>query len=85
MEIFQPPHKRPIRDYNNTNVETINLAIESFNWENVSDGKDIVAEVIFFNETLLNICSNFVPNRKKAFTDSDPPWMPNNVEKIGKV
>ena len=28
-----------------------------------------------FNETLMDIFSNFIPNKKKKFRDSDPTWM----------
>ena len=58
MKIFySPPNKRLVWDNRNANVETINLAIESFNWENTFDGKYIHAQVALFNETLLNIQS----------------------------
>ena len=68
MKIFYPfPYKRPIWDYRNANVKAINSAIESFNWENAFDGKDIHAQIAFFNETLLNIFSNFIANRIKTF------------------
>ena len=76
MKIFYfPPCKPLIWDCHNTNVEAINSAIESFNLKNAVDGKGIHAQVAFFNETLLRIFSNFIPNRIKRFTDSDPPWM----------
>ena len=43
MKIFYPPpYKHLIWDYRNTNIEAINSAIESFNWENAFNGKDIV-------------------------------------------
>ena len=68
---YLPPYKRLVWDYSNANVGAINLVIESFNWENafdrknVFDRKDIHAQVALFNETILNIFSNFIPNRKK--------------------
>ena len=55
-------------DYRNTNVEAINSAIESFNWENDFAGKDIHALAGLFNETLLNIFSYFIPNKKLSQT-----------------
>ena len=74
MKIFYPPpYKRLVWDYSNVNVEAINLAKESFNWGNVFDDKDIHAEVALFNQTVLNIFSNFIPNKRKTFTDKDPP------------
>ena len=66
--------------YHNGNVKAINSAIESFNWEKAFNGKDIHTQVVLFNETLLNIFSNFVPNRTKTFTDSDPPWMTEDIK-----
>ena len=69
MKIFYPPPcKCLIWDYSNAIVEAINLAIESFNWENDFDGKDIHTQVALFNETLLTIFSNFITDRKKKFT-----------------
>ena len=32
-----------------------------------------------FNKTPLNIFRNFIPNRTKTFTDSDPPWMTKDI------
>ena len=79
MKIFYPPpYKRLV--YPNANVEAINSAIESFNWEKAFDGKDIHAQVASSNETPLNIFSNFIPNRTKTFTDGDPPWMTEDIK-----
>ena len=56
MKIFYPPpYKRLVQDYRNANIKAINLAIESFDWENAFNDKDIHAQVAFFNEALLNI------------------------------
>ena len=55
----------PSLEYSNTNIEAINLAIKSFNWENSFSVKDTHAQVVFFNETLAS--------RKKTFRDSDLP------------
>ena len=67
MKIFNPPPpcNRLVWDYNNANVEAINLAIKSLNWENAFDDKDIPAQVALFNETLLNIFSNLYQTEQK--------------------
>ena len=81
MKIFYPPpYKRLVWDDCNGNVEAINAAIGSFNWEKAFDGKDIHAQVALFNETLLNNFRNFIPSRTKTFTDSDPPWMTEDIK-----
>ena len=66
----------------NAKVEAINLTIQSFNWENALDGKDIHAQIVSFNESLLSIFSNFTSNRTKTFTDGDPPWMTKDIKKL---
>ena len=77
MKIFYPPpYKHLVWDYCNANVEVINSAIESFNWEKAFNGKDIHAQVALFSETLLNIFGNFIPNREKR-----SPWMTEDIKK----
>ena len=77
---YPPPYKRLVWDYKKANIDAINLAIKSFNWENAFNGKDINSQVKLFNETLLNIFSNFIPNKIKTFRDSDPPWINDDIK-----
>ena len=44
------------------------------------NGKYINSQVQLFNETLMNIFSNFGPNNTKSFRDSDPPWMNDDMK-----
>ena len=77
---YPPPYKRLVWDYKKANIDAINLAIKSFNWENAFNGKDINFQVKLFNETLLNIFSNFIPNKIKTFRDSHPPWINEDIK-----
>ena len=45
--------------------------------------KSIHKQVSIFNEALLNIFSNFTPNKLVTFNDKDPPWMNEYVK--GKI
>ena len=59
MKMFYPPlYKRLVWDYSNANVEAINLAVETFHWENAFYGKYSHAQVALLNETLLIIFSD---------------------------
>ena len=69
---YPPPYKHLVWDYRNVNVEAVK--------ENAFDSKDIHAQIALFNETLLNIFSNFITKRTKTFIDSDPPWMTENIK-----
>ena len=38
---YPPPYKRLVWDYKKANIDAINLATKSFNWEKAFNGKDI--------------------------------------------
>ena len=37
-------------------------------------------QVELFNEYLMNIFSNFIPNEIITLNDKDPPWISNNIK-----
>ena len=81
LEVYYPPlYKRLLWDYSKANIDATNLVINSFDWENAFNGKDINSQVKLFNETLVNIFSNFIPNKIKTFRDSDPPYMNDDIK-----
>ena len=45
------------------------------NWERLFDQKDINAQVVALNETILNVFRNYVPNKYITIDDKDPVWM----------
>ena len=60
---------------NKANVECIKKSIESVNWELIFSNKSVDKQVSIFSETLVNIFSNFTPDKLLTFDDRDPPWM----------
>ena len=42
--------------------------------------KSVQKQVSIFNETLINIVSNFTPNKLVTFDDRNPPWMNDYVK-----
>ena len=69
------PYERLVWDYRKANIESIQKSVKSVNWENLFNNKTINKQVSIFNETIMNIFSNFVPNKLVTFGDSNPPWM----------
>ena len=67
-------------DYNRANVEGIKKSTESVNWEVMFNNKSVHKQVSIFNEILMNIFSNFTPNKLVTFDDRDPPWMNDFVK-----
>ena len=76
---YPPPYKHLVWDYNKANVESIKN-IESVNWELMFSNKSVLKQVSIFNETLMNIFSNFTPNKLVTCDDRDPPWMNDFVK-----
>ena len=50
------------------------------NWERLFDQKDINAQVVALNETILNVFRNSVPNKYIAIDDKDPVWMNETIK-----
>ena len=50
-------------------------ALDSVNWEMVSNKKDLNSQVVTLNETILNIFRNYVPNKYITIDDKDPARM----------
>ena len=70
-----PPYKRLVWNYKKANVESIKTSIESVDWKNLFNNKTVKKQVSLFNETIINIFSNFVTNKLVTFGDKDPPSM----------
>ena len=75
-----PPYQRLIWDYNKADANNIRKALDSVNWERVFSGYNINEQVAAFNEVLLNIFRNYVPNKYTTIDDKDPVWMNDFVK-----
>ena len=66
-----PPYERLVCDYNRANLESIKKSLASVNWEVMFNNKSVHKQVSIFNETLMNILSNFTSNKLVMFDDRD--------------
>ena len=60
----------------------IKRAIRDFEWKNKLSLIGINDQVALFNETIVDIMSNFIPNETVIFDDRDPPWLNKNVKNM---
>ena len=67
-------------NYKKADTESIKKSLESVNWKTLFNNKTVNKQVSIFNETIINIFSNFVPNKLVTFDDSDPPWMSDFIK-----
>ena len=76
-----PPSERRTWNYQRANINAIQRSLFNFPWEQqLSLNTDVDWQVKTFNETVLNIMTNFIPNEVKRFTPRDPPWIDKTLK-----
>ena len=73
---FPPPYQRLLLNFKKANITSIRKAIHAVNWEFLFSNKIKVLMNVF--KTLINIFSNYVPNKFETIDDKYPPWMTEN-------
>ena len=82
---FSPSHKREIWHYGQGNTELISRAVHELTWQRALSNLNINEIVSFFNKTILNIVSNFIPHEIIICDDRDPPWINTRIKKAYKL
>ena len=59
-----------------------NQLIEMFNWEKSFQNKNIHDQLKLFNETIVNIFYNYIPNKPIICNDKDPSWLNDNIKRL---
>ena len=79
---YAPLYQRLVWDYKSADSQSINKAIEMFNWEKLFQNKNIHDQLKLFNETIVNIVSNYIPNKFITCNDKDPPWLNDHIKRL---
>ena len=58
----------------------IRKALDLVNWERLLDQKDNNTQLAAFNETILNVFRNYVPNKYITADDKDPVWINETIK-----
>ena len=58
----------------------IRKAPDLVNWERLLDQKDNNTQLAAFNETILNVFRNYVPNKYITADDKDPVWINETIK-----
>ena len=66
---YPPPYERLVWDYRKADIESILNSVISVNWETLFNNKTVNKQVSIFNETIMKILSNFVPNKLVTYDD----------------
>ena len=77
---YPPPYKHHVWNYGKANVNGMNKTINQLNWQGSFTNLPINEQVNLSNSTLMNIFSNFIPNKLVTFNDQDPPWFYEKIK-----
>ena len=68
-------------DYKKANSVSIKKALRTVNWDVLFHLKSVHEQVNVFNDVVINIFSNVVPNKIIETDDKDPPCMNDFTKK----
>ena len=85
LHIPPPPvYSWKVWHYDRANIVAMNRAITDLPWENHFANCDPSQQVEFFNDKILNLASNFIPNNFVKIHPKDPPWINYNLRRMIK-
>ena len=72
--------RRLMWDFKRANISSIRKAIKMVDWQFMFLNKNTHQQVAIFNDILMNIFSNYIPNKYVTIDDRDPPWMTEKIK-----
>ena len=79
---YPPPYERLVWDYSKAELTNIRKSLSQINWHNALKDLNVIDQVEYLSSCILNVFSNFVPNKTITCRDKDPPWITEEVKKI---
>ena len=77
---YPPPYRRLMWDFKRANISSIRKAIKMVDWQFMFSNKNTHEQVAIFNDILMNIFSNYIPNKYVTIDNRDPPWMTEKIK-----
>ena len=78
--VYSRPYQCLLWNYKKADVSKKQKALKFVNWDRLLDNKNVDSQVLLFNNIILNIFRNLVPNKYVTFDDKDPVWMNKNIK-----
>ena len=78
--VYPPPYQKCIWDFKRANTDSIRKAVKMVDWHFMFMNKTVHEQVTAFNTILMNIFSNYIPNKYIIIDDKDLPWMAKAIK-----
>ena len=78
---YPPPYQRLVCNFRKSNNDAVKRAIELVNWNSLFSHKNVHEQIVIFNQALMNIFSNYRPNKLITIDDKDPPWINDYIKR----
>ena len=78
--VYPPSYQRLVWDFERANIDSIRKAIKMIDWHFMLLNKNVHEQVSTFNTTLIDIFSNYIPNKYITVDDKNPPWMTEAIK-----
>ena len=77
-----PPHSRQIWHYSRAKPALLRRAATEYDWDQAFGDSHPSLCVDHFDEVILNIAQNFIPNEVKTFNAKEPPWITKSSKNL---
>ena len=77
-----PTHKRHIWHYSRAKIDSMQKASYDYFWDQNLSNLHPDEQVDHFNEVIINISKNFIPNELKTFNPKEPPWITKSCKSL---
>ena len=83
LKSFTPlPYTREVWHHQDSNADLIRRSINEFYCDRAFANKHVDEEVLIFNETVLNVLSNFLPHEVIVCDDKNPRWFNGKIKSL---
>ena len=76
---YPPPYERQVWHYNRGDIVGLKQSIENIDWSREFLNLNVNQQVELFNNYLMNIFQNYIPNEIITINDMDPPWITDKI------
>ena len=76
---------RLVWDFKRASISSIRKVIKMVDWRFMFSNENFYKQVSIFNNTLMNIFTNYIPNKYITTDDRDPPWMNKTLKNKNRL